>query len=181
MNINELKQYEGYEVEYLYNDEYRYFLVRAVQDTDSLIDGKYRGDLGEVYLEYTNDADDVFYNDAYLLNEAGVITLNGFWTNKLNRFRIPASTRSKLLERKNQAVNMMIMFMNTTLTNKDGVVKMSESSQEIAKKASLDAINFALTEVMWLNLLCTFDNPMKAHFDDKIKELKSIKGHLLTM
>ncbi len=71
--------------------------------------------------------------------------------------------------------------MSTTLTNKDGIVKMSESSQEIGKKASLEAINLVLIEVMFLNLLCTFNNPMKEHFEDKIKELNTIKEFLLTM
>ena len=45
----------------------------------------------------------------------------------------------------------------------------------LAKQCALIGVNNELESIMWLDLLCTFDNPMKVHFESKIIELKEVK------
>jgi hypothetical protein len=46
------------------------------------------------------------------------------------------------------------------------------------KRCALIAVKNELESLMLLNLLCTFDNPMKPHFEQKITELKEIKTEI---
>ncbi len=54
----------------------------------------------------------------------------------------------------------------------------STSGMPLAKQCALIAIKHELESIMLLNLLCTFDNPMKPHFEQKITELKEIKTEI---
>jgi len=47
-----------------------------------------------------------------------------------------------------------------------------------SKKCSLVALENELKSIMLLSLLCTFDNPMKPHFEQKITELKEVKTEI---
>lgn len=44
----------------------------------------------------------------------------------------------------------------------------------LAKECALIAVKRELESIMWLSLLCNFDNPMKVHLENKISELKEI-------
>lgn len=89
MTIDELKQYEGQEIEYLYRGKYRPFILKAVQNTPPnlsrsmteeeknkyFVEGKYQGDLGDFRINYN-------YGDPRKRE------WDGFWTNKLDRIRL---------------------------------------------------------------------------------------------
>jgi hypothetical protein len=47
-----------------------------------------------------------------------------------------------------------------------------------AKQCALIAVDNELISIICLNTLCTFDNPMKVHFNSKIKELKEVKQEI---
>jgi len=48
----------------------------------------------------------------------------------------------------------------------------------LAKQCALIGVNNELESVIWLDLLCTFDNPMKAHFKQKIIDLNEVKEQI---
>ena len=54
----------------------------------------------------------------------------------------------------------------------------SDITKYFAKKCALIAISNEIESIMWLNLLCTFDNPMKVHFESKITELKEVEQEI---
>lgn len=47
-----------------------------------------------------------------------------------------------------------------------------------AKHCALIAVENSIKELMWLNLLCTFDNIMKINFNHRISELQDIKTEI---
>jgi hypothetical protein len=47
-----------------------------------------------------------------------------------------------------------------------------------AIECALIAINREIESLIWLNLLCTFKNPIKVDIKNKIKELKEIKQEI---
>jgi hypothetical protein len=54
----------------------------------------------------------------------------------------------------------------------------SDITKYFAKQSALVAISSEIESIMWLNLLCTFDNPMKVHFESKITELKEVEQEI---
>jgi hypothetical protein len=51
-------------------------------------------------------------------------------------------------------------------------------SIEDAKECAAIAVENEIKDIMWLNLLCTFDNPMKEHLNSKIEYLKDVKQEI---
>lgn len=49
------------------------------------------------------------------------------------------------------------------------------------KECALVVIREELTSIMLLNILCTFENPMKEHFNKKIEELKSLEQEVINL
>jgi hypothetical protein len=48
----------------------------------------------------------------------------------------------------------------------------------LAKQCALIGVNNELESIIWLDLLCTFDNPMKAYFKQKITDLNEVKEEI---
>ena len=49
---------------------------------------------------------------------------------------------------------------------------------EISKQCALIAVEEEIKSLMWLNLLCTSDNYMKEHINEKIAELQEIEQEI---
>ena len=47
-----------------------------------------------------------------------------------------------------------------------------------AKKCALIAVDEEIKSLMWLNLLCTSDNYMKEHINDRVAELQEVKQEI---
>lgn len=47
-----------------------------------------------------------------------------------------------------------------------------------AKQCAIIAVERETTSLMWLNLLCNFNNPMKHTIEQKITELKQVKTEI---
>lgn len=47
-----------------------------------------------------------------------------------------------------------------------------------AKQSAIVAVDEEVQSLLWLNLLCGFDNPMKEHIENKIAELKEVKEQI---
>lgn len=50
-----------------------------------------------------------------------------------------------------------------------------------AKQCALIAINNEISSILWLSLLCTFDNPIKEHFNNKLEELKQVEQEIINL
>lgn len=50
-----------------------------------------------------------------------------------------------------------------------------------SKQCALISTDKEIEYLTWLNLLCTFDNPIKIDIENKIKELKEINQEILKL
>ena len=46
------------------------------------------------------------------------------------------------------------------------------------KQCALISIANEISSILWLSILCTFDNPMKEYFNNKLEELKQVEKEI---
>ena len=74
---------------------------------------------------------------------------------------------------KEQAENLIDKFYNSNSNGDFGWM-----TKEDAKQCALIAIANEISSILWLSILCTFDNPMKEHFNNKLEELKQVEQEI---
>lgn len=78
-----------------------------------------------------------------------------------------------------QALDLYSKFVHVIPANKEADMnKFIAIDIKAAKQCAIIAIEKELESIMWLNLLCTFDNPLKADLNLKVQELKEIREEI---
>lgn len=86
--------------------------------------------------------------------------------------------RNKMILTPKEKANELVTMHHNLIQDIGGELGQEILVTILAKQSALIGVNNELESIMWLDLLCTFDNPMKAYFKQKITDLNEVKEEI---